>query len=86
MLHAVGDRKTQQEKALGKLTAEQVVAEWNKNISISSGEAINLGYVRSALNVWDNLMSRPALRTLLVEALGRQQKGCQGGWARLKAG
>ena len=67
MLHAVGERKAQQEKIHGKQTADQLVQEWNKNLVISSGEAINLGYMRSALNVWDNLMSRPTLRSLLIE-------------------
>lgn len=71
MLHAVGERKLQQEKIHGKQTAEQVVQEWNRNLVISSGETINLGYMRSALNVWDNLMCRPALRALLIEALVR---------------
>lgn len=69
MLHAVGDRKRMQEILLGKkFTQEQVLVEWNENLVITSGEAINAGYVKSAMNVWDNLMSKKELRNQLVEA------------------
>ena len=62
--------KDMTEKVDGKrLTVPQVVTLYNDNVSISSGEAVNIGFVDSATVVWETLLRHGPLQQLVVAAV-----------------
>ena len=59
--------RQRQEKLTGKrITVSEVVTLYNSKVSVSSGEAVNTGFVDSAMYVWESLLKNPLLRNLVV--------------------
>jgi len=53
------------------LTVPQVVSLYNDKVSISSGEAVNNGFVDSANVVWETVLRHGPLQKLVVAAVAQ---------------
>ena len=61
--------RQRQDKLTGKrTTVSEVVTLYNSKVSVSSGEAINTGFVDSSMYVWESVLKNPLLRNLVVAA------------------
>jgi hypothetical protein len=58
--------KQQREKIAGKrFTTAEVVSLYSAKVSVSSGEAVNMSFIDSALMVWDGVLKHMPLRKLI---------------------
>ena len=61
-----------------RLTVPQVVTLYNAKVRVSSGEAVNIGFVDSATVVWETLLRHGPLQQLVVAAVTQITTELQG--------